>query len=140
MGSVTTKELSAMPNAGQAQFVQGRFVYPSNPEYYAKYGKKFLDAGVKVLGGCCGTTPEHILALSQILEGLSPRKRKIISVELTEKKEILKKENITSDLKLMLEKRGVLALEVDPPRDFDFDKILQQRYPSYTPAWEILPP
>jgi len=129
MGSVTTKELSAMPNAGLAQFVQGRFVYPSNPEYYAKYGKKFLNAGVKVLGGCCGTTPEHIFALSQTLEGLSPRKRKIISVELTEKKEILKKEKITSALKLMLEKKGVIALEIDPPRDSDFDKILKRLEP-----------
>ncbi len=126
MGSVTAKELSAMPNAGQAQFVQGRFVYPSNPEYFAKYGKKFLDAGVKVLGGCCGTTPDHILALSQILEGLSPRKRKIVTMEVTEKKDVLKKEKISSDLKLMLEKKGVLALEVDPPRDSDFDKILKR--------------
>lgn len=129
MGSVTTKELSAMPNAGLAQFVQGRFVYPTNPEYYAKYGKKFLDAGVKVIGGCCGTTPEHILALSQILEGLSPRKRKIISVELKEKKEILKKEKITSNLKDLLEKKGVIALEVDPPRDSDFDKVLKRLEP-----------
>jgi len=129
MGSVTTKELSAMPNAGLAQFVQGRFVYPSNPEYYAKYGKKFLDAGVKVLGGCCGTTPEHILALSQTLEGLSPRKRKIISVEVTEKKEVLKKEKITSGLKFMLKKKGVIALEIDPPRDSDFDKILKRLEP-----------
>lgn len=129
MGSVTAKDLSAMPNAGTAQFVQGRFVYPSNPEYFAKYGKKFLDAGVKVLGGCCGTTPEHILALSQLLEGLSPRKRKIITMEVAEKKVVLKEEKITSNLKLMLEKKGVIALEVDPPRDSDFDKILKRLEP-----------
>jgi len=129
MGSVTAKDLSAMPNAGMAQFVQGRFVYPSNPEYFAKYGKKFLDAGVKVLGGCCGTTPEHILALSQILEGLSPRKRKIITMEVAEKKVVHKEEKITSNLKFMLEKKGVIALEVDPPRDSDFDKILKRLEP-----------
>ncbi len=129
MGSVTAKDLCAMPNAGLAQFIQGRFVYPSNPEYFAKYGKKFLDAGVKVLGGCCGTTPDHISALSQILEGLSPRKRKIITMEVTQKKEAFKEEKITSDLKGMLEKKGVLALEVDPPRDSDFDKILKRLEP-----------
>ncbi len=129
MGSVTAKALSAMPNAGLAQFVQGRFIYPSNPDYFAKYGKKFLDAGVKVLGGCCGTTPEHILALSQILEGLCPRKRKIITMEVAEKKVVLKEEKITSNLKLLLEKKGVIALEVDPPRDSDFDKILKQLEP-----------
>ena len=129
MGSVTTKDLSAMPNAGLAQFVQGRLVYPSNPEYFARYGKRFLDAGVKVIGGCCGTTPDHIQALSQSLEGLSPRKRKIVTIEVSEKKDVLKKETITSNLKQMLEKKDVVALEVDPPRDADFDKILKRLEP-----------
>jgi len=130
MGSVTDKELSAMPNAGLAQFVQGRFTYPSNPEYFGKYGKKFLEAGIKILGGCCGTTPEHILALSQAMEGLKPRPRKRISIQVSEQREVMKEEKINSKLQQMLKKKNVIALEVDPPKDPDFEKFLRKLEPT----------
>lgn len=137
MGSVTAKELSAMPNAGLAQFVQGRFYYPSNPDYFGKYGKRFLEAGVKILGGCCGTTPEHIRALSQALEGMKPRQRKKISIEVSEQKDVRKEEKITSNLQQMLLKKGVIALEVDPPKDPDFEKFLKKLEP-YTKDIDVL--
>ena len=60
MVRVTTKPMSAMPNAGMPTRVEGRNIYLCSPEYMAQYARRLLWAGVKVIGGCCGTTPEHI--------------------------------------------------------------------------------
>ena len=57
---VTTKPLSAQPNAGMPRAVEGRNIYLCSPEYMAEYTRQFLEAGVQLVGGCCGTTPEHI--------------------------------------------------------------------------------
>jgi len=129
MGSVTEKELSAMPNAGLAQFAQGRFFYPFNPDYFARYGKKLLDSGVKFIGGCCGTTPDHIRALGHRLKGSVPGTRKVRTIAFKEKREVRKKERLSSALKARLSEGGVIALEVDPPKDPDFDKFLRKLEP-----------
>ncbi len=52
--------LAAMPNAGLPQMVAGRYVYVATPEYFGAYARRFVEAGVSVVGGCCGTTPEHV--------------------------------------------------------------------------------
>jgi len=64
---VTSKPLSAMPNAGMPRNVEGRNIYLCSPEYMASYARKFITAGATVVGGCCGTTPEHIHAMAQAL-------------------------------------------------------------------------
>lgn len=64
---VTDKPLSAMPNAGIPRSVEGRNIYLSSPEYMASYVRKFIRAGVSFVGGCCGTTPEHIRAMRSAL-------------------------------------------------------------------------
>ena len=56
----TTRRLSAQPNAGFPRDVGGRQIYLASPEYMAKYAKRLINAGVKFIGGCCGTTSEHI--------------------------------------------------------------------------------
>ncbi len=56
----TKKPLSAMPNAGLPATVEGRNIYLCSPEYMAQYARRFLQAGVRIVGGCCGTTPDHI--------------------------------------------------------------------------------
>jgi len=65
--AVTTLPLAAQPNAGMPRSVEGRNIYLCSPEYMASYAQKFLQAGVQLIGGCCGTTPEHIRAMSAIL-------------------------------------------------------------------------
>jgi methionine synthase I (cobalamin-dependent)/5,10-methylenetetrahydrofolate reductase len=60
MAAVTTARLSTQPNAGRPRDVEGRNIYLSSPEYMASYARRFINAGVRVVGGCCGTTPEHI--------------------------------------------------------------------------------
>jgi homocysteine S-methyltransferase len=68
--------VSAMPNAGWPMRVANRVLYLSSPEYMADYGKRMADAGVRIVGGCCGTTPVHIRALSGALRsGTAPRPR-----------------------------------------------------------------
>ncbi len=73
MRAVTHKKLSAQPNAGLPRDVQGRQFYMCSPEYMAKYAKRLIQAGVKLVGGCCGTTPAHIKLISDAVRPLSPR-------------------------------------------------------------------
>jgi homocysteine S-methyltransferase len=65
--AVTSLPLSAQPNAGIPRSVEGRNIYLCSPEYMANYGRKFVAAGARVVGGCCGTTPDHIRAMKSEL-------------------------------------------------------------------------
>src|SRR5919199_3958176 len=73
MRPVTTKKLSAQPNAGLPRDVQGRQFYMCSPEYMAKYARRLIQSGVRFIGGCCGTTPAHIKMISDAVRPLSPR-------------------------------------------------------------------
>ncbi len=64
---LTEKPLSAQPNAGIPRNIEGRNIYLCSPEYMASYARKFVNAGVSFVGGCCGTTPEHIKAMKSAL-------------------------------------------------------------------------
>src|SRR5258706_8925286 len=78
----STKPMSAMPNAGHPQRVEGRNIYLCSPEYMAQYARRFLWAGVKIVGGCCGTTAEHIKAIRSEARSLQPARQKLtIKVE-----------------------------------------------------------
>ncbi len=69
MAPVTSRKLSAQPNAGMPRDVGGRNMYMASPEYMASYARHLVQAGAKVIGGCCGTTPAHVRA---IVDGLRP--------------------------------------------------------------------
>jgi homocysteine S-methyltransferase len=69
----SSKPLSAMPNAGMPARVEGRNIYLCSPEYMAQYARRLLWAGVTIIGGCCGTTPEHIKLLRSESRSLQPR-------------------------------------------------------------------
>ncbi len=64
VAKVTDLPLSAMPNGGHPKHVDGRLIYLSSPDYFAKYAQRFIETGARVVGGCCGTTPEHIRAIA----------------------------------------------------------------------------
>jgi homocysteine S-methyltransferase len=68
----TTKAISAMPNAGLPATVEGRNIYLCSPEYMSQYARRFIQAGVRMIGGCCGTTPEHIKLLCSEVRSLQP--------------------------------------------------------------------
>lgn len=75
MASVTDKKLSAQPNAGMPRDVGGRMMYMASPEYVASYARHLILAGAKIVGGCCGTTPDHIKAMVEGVRPLAPRTR-----------------------------------------------------------------
>lgn len=73
MVPVAHRKLSAQPNAGMPRDVGGRSMYMASPEYMATYARHLVQAGAKIVGGCCGTTPQHIKAIADGVRPLSPR-------------------------------------------------------------------
>ena len=73
MAQVTRRKLSAQPNAGMPRDIGGRSMYMASPEYMASYARHLIHAGARVIGGCCGTTPEHISAIAAGIRPLAPR-------------------------------------------------------------------
>ena len=77
MLAVSSKPMSAMPNAGLPMRVEGRNMYLSSPEYMAQYARRMLWAGVKIVGGCCGTTPDHIKLIRSETRSLQPGQKSL---------------------------------------------------------------
>lgn len=73
LARVTTLPLSAQPNAGLPRAVGDRKIYMASPEYMASYARRMVEAGARFVGGCCGTTPEHIKAMVGFVQSVSPR-------------------------------------------------------------------
>lgn len=84
MGKVTSRRLSAQPNAGLPRTVEGRSLYLCSPDYMAAYSNRFIEAGARLVGGCCGTTPDHVRAIKKAVRSLRPGVAKAI-VEVNEK-------------------------------------------------------
>ena len=74
MAALTPARLSAQPNAGRPRDIEGRTLYLTSPEYMASYARRFLAARVRLVGGCCGTTPEHISQIKAAVIGDEPTK------------------------------------------------------------------
>ncbi len=82
MMQYSSKPMSAMPNAGLPMRIEGRNIYLCSPEYMAQYARRLLWAGVKVIGGCCGTTPDHIKLIRSETRSLQPLQKKLaVTVE-----------------------------------------------------------
>jgi methionine synthase / methylenetetrahydrofolate reductase(NADPH) len=73
--TLTGMPLSVQPNAGLPQNIGGRNIYMTSPEYMAEYAKRFIQTGATIVGGCCGTNPEHIRAIRRAVRALQPVKR-----------------------------------------------------------------
>src|SRR5438552_3250402 len=71
--AATSAPISAQPNAGIPRSVEGRNIYLCSPEYMASYARKFVAAGVRLVGGCCGTTPEHTRVMKSALRRTQAR-------------------------------------------------------------------
>jgi len=130
MKKVTSLKLSAQPNAGFPKFVDGRFIYLSSPEYFAEYTRRFLSAGVQIMGGCCGTTPQHIGAMAEVLKeeksGLD-QDVGVIEFERKPEEEVAVEELVqSSTFASKLKEKFVISVELDPPRGVNPKKILSQ--------------
>jgi len=129
MAQVTSLPLSAMPNAGVPREVEGRNIYLCSPEYMAEYAKRFILNGVKIVGGCCGTTPAHIKAIRNAIKALQPPKRERIQIILpAEEREGAKGIKLRDKSKMarkLEDKEFVVSIEVLPPRGHDVSKTIE---------------
>ncbi len=132
MRSVTTKKISAQPNAGLPRDVQGRQFYMCSPEYMSKFAKRFIKAGATFIGGCCGTTPQHIRLIADSVRAVSPRQTK--SFKQTESAKVIDLkpadvELVPPELRSKWSRKIALgefvtSVEVLPPKGVDAAKTL----------------
>lgn len=118
--------LSAYPNASLPAYTDGKFHYEGDPNYFRSSAKAFRDQGVRLLGGCCGTTPEHIRAYASELKNSVPIFEKV--VKLKPKKIIIEplapKREFTP-LQEIVKERPSVIVELDPPRKLDTTKFFE---------------
>ncbi len=127
MTQYTKKPLSAMPNAGLPSRVEGRAIYLCSPEYMSQYARRFLWAGAKIIGGCCGTTPEHIRLIVSEARSLQPGQKNLaVTVEEpTAKAKAIPKVPVAAKSQLgakIAEGKFVAFVEILPPRGVDAGK------------------
>lgn len=126
MAEVVSRPLSAMPNAGLPQQVGGRLLYLASPEYFAEYARRYAQVGVALIGGCCGTTPEHIREMKKFLKTVKPVLRsehKPIARPITvETPQIPAAEK--SAFGASLGTKFSICVEVDPPFGIDPAKAI----------------
>ena len=79
ISGVTDVWLSAQPNAGRPRDIEGRNLYLCSPEYMASYARRFIESGVRLVGGCCGTTPEHIRQIALAAKSMAPGLARAVS-------------------------------------------------------------
>ena len=133
MEAVTRVRLSAQPNAGKPRDVEGRNIYLCSPEYMASYARRFILHNVRVVGGCCGTTPEHIRQIKAAVRGLAPAASTVAvdrSAKVKQTPPIMappipreRKSRLAGELS---RGRFVLAVELLPPRGFEADAAIQR--------------
>ena len=117
---------SVMPNAGFPEQVAGRIMYPASPDYFAEYALSFYEAGVSLVGGCCGTTPDHIAAMARALE-TAPKSLKVRQAGLPRSEpEILRgaAESPTRLARALASEAFAVAVEMQPPRGLSAHKLL----------------
>lgn len=116
--------LSAYPNASLPSYVDGKLEYESDAEYFKQTALAFRDQGVRLLGGCCGTTPAHIQAFSEALRDVAPLKEK--QVKRKERKVIIpsQKKDVPTPIFEKAKKEQSIIVELDPPRKLNTEKFM----------------
>ena len=128
MRAVTDLPLVAMPNAGMPRNVDGRNIYLCSPEYMASFARKFVRAGVQFVGGCCGTTPNHIRAMKSAIRAMdaqqatAPREARTAIVTETPPAALADRSKIGS---LVASGQFITLVEIVPPRGIDCSKEIE---------------
>src|SRR5215218_7339727 len=136
MAAVTERKLSAQPNAGQPRDVEGRNIYLCSPEYMASYARRFIMHNVRMVGGCCGTTPEHIRQIkaavramapavvraSEAAAGTAPARRTMTRVEGPP----VAREQKSRLANAMARGKFVVAVELLPPRGYQTEQVVER--------------
>ncbi len=131
--------LSVFPNAGLPDYVDGTYTYTATPAYFAQSALRFAALGARIIGGCCGTTPEHIAAVAQAIssdvpvsvsvesnaEGGSSRSKRTERIDVREQVQQLASASAARPTLLdIVKERHTVIVELDPPRDLDIEKFM----------------
>jgi homocysteine S-methyltransferase len=122
--AVPDKRLWVKPNAGWPEQVGGRIMYAADPEYFGEYALAFRGAGASIIGGCCGTTPQHIAAMQRALASAPAAAPAAISLLPLEEETLEPAQQPTQLAQKLAGGKFVLAVEVDPPRGLSTHKLL----------------
>jgi len=130
---LTGKPISIQPNAGELEWIESRLICRTTPEYFAEYTKRMALTGVKIIGGCCGTTPKHIQAMNAALRAIRPDLSSVrVMVQVREPvKQVTAKEppayRQLSKMAASLEDgRFIFSVEMNPPRSPAVKKLIEK--------------
>jgi methionine synthase I (cobalamin-dependent)/5,10-methylenetetrahydrofolate reductase len=129
LAGVNGLRISGMPNAGFPKREGDRIVYPkSSPEYFALFAREAAALGVRILGGCCGTTPAHIRAMAEAVKSLRPVKPAAVAhVEaVTKSAPALQREPESKFWKKLKKNQFTVCVEIDPPKGIALDRVYEQ--------------
>jgi methionine synthase I (cobalamin-dependent)/5,10-methylenetetrahydrofolate reductase len=130
LAGVDGLRVSGMPNAGFPKREGDRIVYPkSSPEYFALFAREAAGLGVRILGGCCGTTPAHVRAMAEAVKSLGPAQAKAVahSVEVAAKPVAVTQRDPESKFwKKLKANQFAVCCEIDPPKGLSLDRIFEQ--------------
>lgn len=128
MVHVTKKPIIIQPNAGNPRVVEERNMYLASAEYMGEYALRFIKAGARLVGGCCGTTPEYIKTMEKSVRMLSPRQHNFsidIPKEVIEEATPIPREEKSKFAAKLVKGELVTSVEIVPPRGSDPSKVLE---------------
>ncbi len=120
--------LSAYPNAGYPKYHEGRFIYYTSPDYFAKMTREMVAQGARLIGGCCGTTPRTIAAMAATLASLEPVRSKTVRAILEPARRVPPKVVAPAEqslLDLIAAGHRVIICELDPPKTLALEKYFK---------------
>lgn len=123
LASLTLKPIAAYANSGFPEYRDGRYIYRATPEYFATMAGEMAGAGANLIGGCCGTTPEHIGAISRVLTGMRPARRAKAPSAGAVAAAVRERPGAGSFLDAW-GRRKVITVELDPPKGMDCSRII----------------
>lgn len=122
--------VSGMPNAGFPKREGDRIVYPkSSPQYFAEFAREAAELGVRLLGGCCGTTPAHIRAMAEAVKSLRPAKAQgsvVVVAAAQPAPPMQEREPESKFWKRLQENEFTVCVEIDPPKGISLERIYEQ--------------
>jgi methionine synthase / methylenetetrahydrofolate reductase(NADPH) len=124
MAAATDRPISAYANSGFPEYHEGRYIYRATPEYFGQMAAEIAQAGAVIIGGCCGTTPEHIAAVAQSLKGKTPARHQRETTGTITVSTGPKPDKKSSFLDAW-GSRKVITVELDPPKGMDCTKIIE---------------
>src|SRR5204862_840048 len=124
--------LAIQPNAGLPSRIGERLIYLSSPGYMADYAGRMVEAGARLVGGCCGTTPQHTAAMRETLDRLLPGRRRVVArAPVTARPAAVETPGLARTLpptplaRKLQAREFVVTVELDPPRGHGVDKLVQ---------------